>query len=412
MNTTESVRDGHVQLVREYEVPATGTSEALHGVTIDGGRLVLASGEYLFRLRSDNGRLVDHLQTSPVTGGLAYDGTTVWQHGAHGIQQINARTGVVERSVAPELQRVTGIECIHGELLVLHDGGRLLARVRVEDHALVNRAFIVTNVPTDVPLRGLAWDGGELWSATDGALVRIDPVSARVLTRLPLSGIPQVWDLAVDTEGTFWCVDGESRKVRGYARRGVAEVERRSLRHPQGPPSGHVVDLSTVPRSTETPVFRTPAEVAGTTFGRILVPVDFCPGSRRAVATALLMQEQLGSEVHLLHVTEQGANAEFLAGAGAATAPATQLIEDAKARLLRFVDNLFPGRADRVAVHACVGTNIVESIETMAKRVAPTLVLLAGRPQHAVFRTNIERITRDVDAAVMVLWVESGVPSA
>jgi nucleotide-binding universal stress UspA family protein len=411
MNTTESVRDGHAQLVREYEVAATGTNEVVHGVTFDSGRLVVASGEYLFRLRTDNGRLIEHLQTFPRTGGLAYDGACLWQLGATGIQQVNDRTGVVVRSFAPDVQGITGIECIHGDLLVLHDGGRRLARVRIEDHALTNRAILVSNAPTDVPLRGLAWDGGELWSATDGSLVRIDPTTARIVARLPLSGAPPVCDLAADTEGTLWCVDSASRTVRGYARRGAAEVERRSLRHPQGPPSGRVVDLSTVPRSTEAPVFHTPAQVAGPTFGRILVPVDFGPGSRRAVAAALLMQEQLGSEVHLLHVTEQGANDEFLAGVGAASSP-TRLIEDAKARLLRFVDNLFPGRADRIRVHACVGADVVESIETTTKRIAPSLVLLAGRPQHTLFRTNIERITRHTDTAVMVLRVESGVPSA
>src|SRR5437868_11791846 len=91
MNTTESVRDGHAQLVREYEVPATGTSDALHGIAFEYGRLVVASGEYLFRVRTDSGKLIDHLQTFPAIGGLAYDGQCLWQHGAKGIQQVNDR---------------------------------------------------------------------------------------------------------------------------------------------------------------------------------------------------------------------------------------------------------------------------------------------------------------------------------
>jgi hypothetical protein len=413
MNTTPSAREDRTQLVREHEVPVTGTSAPVHGVTHYDGKLVLASGEYLFRLRTDNGRLVDHLQTFPIVGGLAYDGTYLWQRGSRGVEQVDARTGAVVRAVTPELTDLMGMECMQGDLLLLHRGGRSLARLRIEDHALGTRALTVSDVPTEVVLRGLAWDGGELWSATDGQLVRIDPNSGRVIARLPLSGVAQVYDLAADADGNFWCVDGSSRKVRCFARRGEAEKERRSLRHPQGPSAG-VIDLSTVPRSTEPPVVKGPTEVAGATFQRILVPVDFGPGSRRAVATALLMQEQLGSEVHLLHVAEQGANDEFLAGVGAGNLPPTELVADGKERLHRFVDDLFPGKVEKVVVHASVGGNVdvVESVERMAKKITPSLVILSGRPRRTLFRTHVERITRDVDAAVMVLWVQEGVPSA
>jgi nucleotide-binding universal stress UspA family protein len=414
MNTTPSARDDRTQLVREHEVPASGTTAPVHGITHYDGKLVLASGEYLFRLRTDNGRLVDHLQTFPIVGGLAYDGTYLWQRGSRGIEQIDARTGAVVRSVTPELADLVGIECMHGDLLILHRGGRSLARLHIEDHALGTRAVMVADIATEVPLRGLAWDGGELWSATEGSLVRVDPSSGRVVARLPLSGVAQVTDLAADADGCFWCVDGSSRKVRCFARRGEAEKERRSLKHPQGPPSGGVIDLSTAPRSSKPSVVKGPAQVAGATFRRILVPVDFSAGARRALATALLMQEQLGSEVHLLHVTEQGQNDEFLAGVGAGNVPPTELVEDEKARLQRFVEDLFPGKVDSVVVHASVAgsANVVESVERMAKKITPTLVLLAGRPRHTLFRTHMERITRDVDAAVMVLWVQDGVGSA
>jgi nucleotide-binding universal stress UspA family protein len=414
MNTTPSVREDRTQLVREHEVPVTGTSAPVHGVTHYDGKLVLASGEYLFRLRTDNGRLVDHLQTFPIPGGLAYDGTYLWQRGSRGVEQVDTRTGAVVRAVTPELPDLVGIECMQGDLLLLYRGGRALTRLHIEDHALGTRDVVVSDVATEVPLRGLAWDGGELWSATDGSLVRIDPSSARVIARLPVSGMAQVYDLAADAEGRFWCVDGSSRKVRCFARRGEAEKERRSLSHPQGPPSGGVVDLSTVPRSSKPPEVKAPAEVAGPTFGRILVPVDFGPGSRRAVATALVMQEQLGSEVHLLHVAEQGGNDEFLAGIGGGNLPPTELVADGKDRLRRFVDDLFPGKMEKVVVHASVGGNVdvVESVERLAKKITPSLVILAGRPRRTLFRTHIERITRDVDAAVMVLWVQEEVPSA
>src|SRR5580698_7509072 len=87
-----------------------------------------------------------------------------------------------------------------------------------------------------------------------------------------------------------------------------------------------------------------PVSAAASTFTRILVPIDFSPASKRALATALLLGRGMGSEVHLFHLAEQGENDQFLAGIGGDPVAPTDLIEDAKGRLYRFVENLFPGR--------------------------------------------------------------------
>ena len=127
---------------------------------------------------------------------------------------------------------------------------------------------------------------------------------------------------------------------------------------------------------------------------------------------ALVLKESLGSEVHLFNLAAPGGNDEFLAGVGGTSVAPNEMVEDARAHLRRYVENLFPGQAAGVAFHAHFGTDVVRGIERAAKEIGATLVLLAGRPQQSVFRTHIERITRDLDGSVMVLWTErEGSPS-
>ena len=141
-------------------------------------------------------------------------------------------------------------------------------------------------------------------------------------------------------------------------------------------------------------------------FERILVPIDFSAASRRALATALLMQDRLGSQVDLFHLAEQGANAEFLASSGA-NVTVSELADDARARLARFVDNVFPGRAAGVRIHVEVGADLVGAVEEAVREAGATLVLLAPGSRHALLRTHVEKVVRKVDAAVMLLPPEA-----
>jgi nucleotide-binding universal stress UspA family protein len=138
-------------------------------------------------------------------------------------------------------------------------------------------------------------------------------------------------------------------------------------------------------------------------FGRILVPVDFSEGCRRALATALELRERFGSEVHLFRLTESSENDQFLAGIGGAALSPKQLVDAAEARLRRFVENVFPGRSGEVVVHARVGMDVVHGIARSAKTLGTTLVVLAEEPKQKVFRTHIEKIIQELDGAVMLL---------
>ena len=159
----------------------------------------------------------------------------------------------------------------------------------------------------------------------------------------------------------------------------------------------------TVPVATT----ETPAAVAAATFARILVPVDFDDTSRRALATwPSSLQDGLGSEVHLFHLVQHGANDEFLAGTGGAALPPGELVEAARSHLLRYVEDQFPGRADDVEVHAHFGTEVVGGIERAVTEVGATLVILTGAPRQSIFRTQVEKIARDLHGGVMVLRTE------
>jgi hypothetical protein len=213
MNTTETVRDNVqvAQLVREHVLE--DVSDPIHGATFDGRRLLIVAASYrLFRILPDSGRVVDQLETFPDRGGLAYGGRHLWQHSEGRLQQLDPRTGFVLRTMSPQLGEITGLECFGDDLLVLHGGGRRLARVEMLN------ATSVANAEPSAPLRGLAWVGRELWSSNGKDLCRIDPVSARVITQIALPGGFEVSDIAGDLEGRIWCVDGRSRLLRAFAR--------------------------------------------------------------------------------------------------------------------------------------------------------------------------------------------------
>jgi len=399
-------RDNNVAAV-DGEYVVQGAESALHGVTLDSRRVVVGSGSYLLRLVPGSGRLIERLETFPGQGGLAYDGRCLWQQSRGRLEQLEVRTGFVVRSAALDFDDVAGLECIDDGVLVLHAGGRSLARVAIIDHVRWVEARIVAESRTGAPLRGLVWVGRELWSSAGGQLVCIDPISARARAHLALPDGVEVCDLAADAEGRLWCVDGKSRTVRILSRPGSGTISRTDAPEALRPTddAGHVWPAPSSRRAPR-PSDESPASGAASIFKRILVAVDFSEASRRALATALLLQERMGSEVRLFHLADQGGNDEFIAGMGGSGVSPNELVDDARARLLRFVDNVFPGRAGGVEVLAHVGTDVVRGVERAAREGGATLVLLGGRPRSSLFHADVEKVARDLGVAVMVTGAE------
>jgi hypothetical protein len=207
-STLEATTRPAARLVREYVLGEV--ADFIQGAAFDGRRLVLAAGYRLFRIAPSSGRVVDEVETFPHRGGLAYDGRHVWQCTEDRIEQLDPRTWSVLKSLSPPLGEITGLGCIGHDLLLLHAGGRRLARVETLD------ATSVADVEVSAPLRGLAWVGLELWSSTAGSLCRIDPASGQVVAQLALPAGIEVCDLAADDEGNIWCVDGRSRLLRAF----------------------------------------------------------------------------------------------------------------------------------------------------------------------------------------------------
>ncbi|MGH7435485.1 MAG: universal stress protein [Polyangiaceae bacterium] len=394
---SSSATNDQARLVVEYQTATAGA--ALCGATLAGRRLVLASNAYLLRLVPDSGRIVDRLETFPAAGGLAYDGNRIWQYCGGRFEQLDSRTGLVVQTVSTEmtdLSHLTGLECLEGGLLVLHDQGHSLSWVHIEQRGRSRKAVVEREARTEEALHGLCWIGDDLWSSTGSELVRIDPRTAEVRESLALPGSTGVCDIAGDRRGRFWCVDGVSGDVRVFdlpARSRPADEDAR-------PGSSTTAQRS----AADALATGSPALAAEDYFDRILVPVDFSAASRQALAAAFLLRERVGSEVHVFHLAEQGANAAFLSGAGAAVGY-DDVVSDAQGELLRFVENLFPGQSSAVTVHAGIGNEVVRAIDEVVREVNATLVLLAGSPHRTLFRTRMERIAREIDAAVLVLPV-------
>jgi hypothetical protein len=216
MNSTETIREESAHLEREYVVE--GLAGDIHGAAFSGRLLRLAAGDWLVRFATETGRLVDFFQTFPHPGGLADDGRLLWQHSEGQLQQIDPRTGFVLRSISPQLSDIAGLECMGDDLLVLHAGGRSLARIETRDPKMLGVATL-SDVELSAPMRGLTWVARGLWSSTAGALCRIDPASGRIVARLALPAGVEICDLAGDAQGHLLGVDGRSRVVRAFSHR-------------------------------------------------------------------------------------------------------------------------------------------------------------------------------------------------
>jgi len=148
------------------------------------------------------------------------------------------------------------------------------------------------------------------------------------------------------------------------------------------------------------------------TFARILVPFDFSAGAQRALAAALAMKRSFGSKIHLFHMATPGNDARIIRGVGGAEAHVGDLALETESRLLRFVERLFPEHGGEIAVHAGIGADLVQGIERAAADARATLVLLSARQKQTVFRTQVEKVVRSLDCAVMIVCApRAGAPS-
>jgi hypothetical protein len=138
-------------------------------------------------------------------------------------------------------------------------------------------------------------------------------------------------------------------------------------------------------------------------FRRIVVPVDLSPVSRDAVGLALSIERALHPvDVCVLYVTEFSGNDEFLRGLGDAEGVG-ELVREGEARLVRYLENLFPDSSQRVTCSAIVDNDLATGIRLGAHRFGATIVFLQERAHSTVFRSRTEKIMQRLDVPVMRL---------
>jgi nucleotide-binding universal stress UspA family protein len=137
-------------------------------------------------------------------------------------------------------------------------------------------------------------------------------------------------------------------------------------------------------------------------FDRVLVPVDYSMASHRALGLALELRRTHGSALCLFHAAESTGGDEFLAGIGSPSVGGDWVAES-KERLLRFLDNVAPGKAAGIDVRARVGLPIAMLVAE-ARAWRPTLVVAAIRFQPRFpFRSPAERLIRRLRVPVLLV---------
>lgn len=140
-------------------------------------------------------------------------------------------------------------------------------------------------------------------------------------------------------------------------------------------------------------------------FDRVLVPVDFTMASHRAVGLALELRRMHGSAVCLFHAAESTGGDEFLGGIGS-PAVGGDWVAESKGRLLRFLDNVAPGRAEGIEIRARVGMP-ASMLAAEARAWRPTLVVAAIRFEPRFpFRSPAERLVRRLRVPVLLVPAE------
>jgi nucleotide-binding universal stress UspA family protein len=142
-------------------------------------------------------------------------------------------------------------------------------------------------------------------------------------------------------------------------------------------------------------------------FARILVPVDFSTGARRALQLAMELRRRFRGQVYVVNVAGPSDGDDFLGGLGAPYTP-RELVDEADDDLHHFVDNVAPGEAPVVACDVELEGTVAEAVEEAIARYQATLVVLAKteRSRRPIFRTKSERIAAGLRCAVLFVACE------
>jgi nucleotide-binding universal stress UspA family protein len=139
-------------------------------------------------------------------------------------------------------------------------------------------------------------------------------------------------------------------------------------------------------------------------FPRVLVPIDFSPASRDALALAEKMTAPWASEVVLFNAPGMSENDGFLQGTGAHWGR-SDVLEEAREHLRSFAESVAPGLGARARFEARRDEDLIASIVRASAELGASLLILgsilAERPRWR--RSLVERIARAVSCPVLVV---------
>ena len=205
---------GQAEVVREYG-PFPGASR-VNGVTFDGRRVWIATGDRLQALEPESGEIVRALPVAS-DAGTAFDGRYLFQLSEGHIQKIDPESGAILSTIpAPGGGRDSGLAWAEGTLWV----GQYLDR---KIHQIDPRTgAILRTIESNRFVTGVSWVDGELWHGTWEAgaseLRQVEPESGEVLARLTMPAGTNVSGLEADGGEVFYAGGGGSGRLRAVRR--------------------------------------------------------------------------------------------------------------------------------------------------------------------------------------------------
>ncbi len=206
------------EIVRE-DGPFPGI-EQVHGLTYDGERVWIASGDRISAMDPASGSMLGSIDV-PAHAGTAFDGEYIYQIAVDCIQKVDPKTGSVVTTIpAPGGGRDSGLAWAEGSLWVGQYRERKIHQIDPRTgeilHTLESNRFVT----------GVTWIAGELWHGTwegeESELRRVDPRTGEVLEALEMPSGISVSGLESDGGDLFFCGGGKSGKVRTVRRPGAA----------------------------------------------------------------------------------------------------------------------------------------------------------------------------------------------
>jgi glutamine cyclotransferase len=219
MNAMTAARDSKsntraAEVVREYG--PFGAAERIHGVTHDGKRVWVATGDKLVGFDPKSGETVDMLDRA-CDAGTAFDGSHLYQIADARIDKIDPATGAVVASIpAPGEGGDSGLAWAEGSLWVGQYRERRIVEVDPATGA------VKRTIPSNRFVTGVTWVDGELWHGTwegdESEIRHVDPDSGNVIEQLRMPEGAGVSGLESDGADLFYCGGGTSGTVRAVRR--------------------------------------------------------------------------------------------------------------------------------------------------------------------------------------------------